>query len=304
VAPFALYTGYMLLVAPAAFLFDLRFTTTRLASLTFAEQASKLATNYTVLATQDPWLALAIVGLFLLRPLRLQLLAWLLLGTPILLLGRSEALYHLSFYYMIPLLPLICLGLATLLRQGIPYAARHLGCALAELFKSRLPDRLLLVVAYLFVLALAATPLLTTTARQIQQTRDGFRTAIDPFLIEPQFARYIARFINERTTPGDVVIASPGIAWMLRANTADFQMALAFNGQATPHLPANIPLARFAFKPDYRQARFVVVDNLWHTWAVFNVNGVTHLLETVERWPVAFQSGNITVYCNPARAEC
>lgn len=303
-APFGLYTAYMLLTAPAAFLFDLHFTATRLSSLTLAEQISKLATNYTVLTTQDPWLALAIVGLFLLRPLRLQLLAFLLLGMPILLLGRREALYQLSFYYMVPLLPLICLGLAVLLRQGIPYAAHNLGRALAELFRSWLPDRLLLITAYLAVLSLATTPFLATTLKLIRQTHDGFTTAIDPFLIEPQFARYAARYINEQVVAGDVVIASPGIAWMLRANTADFQMALAFNGQATPHLPANIPPERFAFKPDYRQARFVVVDNLWHTWAVFNVGGVAGMLETVERWPVAFQSGNITVYCNPARAEC
>jgi hypothetical protein len=264
----------------------------------------KLAANYTVLITQDQWLALAVVGLFLLRPMRLQLLAWLLLGTPIVLLGRTEALYHLSFYYLIPLLPLISLGVAVLLRRGVPYAVHHLHRALAHIFRLWLPDQLLLGLASLVILTLTATPFLMTTVNLVRQMHDRFTTPIDPFLIDPKFARYVARFVNAQTTDNDLVVASPGLAWMVQANTADFQMAVAFTGQATPHLPANLPPERFAYSPDYRQARFVVVDNLWHTWAVFNVNGVAQMLETIKSWRISFQSGNITVYCNPTQPDC
>jgi hypothetical protein len=327
--PLGLYLSLMLLATPEAFWFDLGFTASRLSRLSLPEQLDKLAANYTVLITQDQWLAVALVGLFLLRPERLQLLAWLLLLTPIILLGRTEALYHLSFYYMIPLLPLISLGMAVVLRWGVPYAGRQLHRALLELLPARrldpdrkpanglgesppsqlpgrfkLPDRLVTVAAYAVVLALAATPFLTTTATLVQQTHDGFTTAIDPFLIKPKFARYIANFVNRQTAADDLVIASPGLAWMFQARTADFQMALAFTGQATPHLPANLPPERFAFSPDYTQARFVVVDNLWHTWAVFNVSGVDRMLETLKSWRIAFQSGDITVYCNPVHPEC
>jgi hypothetical protein len=101
-----------------------------------------------------------------------------------------------------------------------------------------------------------------------------------------------------------VVIASPGLAWSLRANVADFQMSIAFTGQRTPHLPADVPRERFAFNPDYTQARFVVVDNLWRNWAVFTVPGVPQMLERVQTWPLMFQSGEIEVYCNPAQPGC
>jgi hypothetical protein len=101
-----------------------------------------------------------------------------------------------------------------------------------------------------------------------------------------------------------VVIASPGLAWLLQANVADYQMAVAFNGQVSPHLPASLPPERLAFNPDYRQARFVVVDNLWRTWGANNIIGVPQMLETVENWPIRFQAGDITVYCNPNEPDC
>lgn len=300
--PFGLYTAFMLLTAPEAFLFDLQFTLSRLSRLPLTGQLTRLATNYTVLATQDHWLALALVGLFLLRPLRLQGLVWLLLGTPILLLARTEALYHLSFYYMIPLLPFISLGVAALLRYGVPYAAEQLQQLLGD--PTKIPELYRKSAAYLVILALVATPFLKSTLDLARQSQAQMITTIDPFLIDPQAARYVANFINLQTLPEDLVIASPGLAWQLHSNVADFQMAAGFKGQPTPHLPPSLPPARFAFNPDYHEARFVVVDNLWHTWAVPNVNGVAQMLQTVQGWPVRFQSGSITVYCNPNQPDC
>jgi hypothetical protein len=300
--PFGSYTAFMLLTAPEAFLFDLQFTLSRLSHLPLADQLERLATNYTVLATQDQWLALALVGLFLLRPLRLQGLVWLLLGMPILLLGRTEALYHLSFYYMIPLLPFISLGVAALLRYGVPYAAQQLQRLLGD--PAKIPELYRKGAAYLAILALVATPFLKTTLDLAKQSQTQIVTAIDPFLIDPQAARYAANFVNLQTLPEDLVIASPGLAWQLQPDVADFQMAVGFKGQPTPHLPPSLPPQRFAFNPDYHEARFVVVDNLWHTWATPNVNGVAQMLEEVQSWPVRFQSGSITVYCNPNQPDC
>ena len=112
--------------------------------------------------------------------------------------------------------------------------------------------------------------------------------------------------MNARTVADDVVIASPGLAWVFDVHTADPQMAMAYEGQATPHLPADIPADRFVFEPDYRQARFVVVDNYWYNWAVHNaririrVAGVSALVHEVQDWPLVFGSGAIEVYRNPS----
>jgi 4-amino-4-deoxy-L-arabinose transferase-like glycosyltransferase len=322
--PFGIYMAFMLLTTPEAFLFDLQYTASRLSKLSLAEQAAQLADNYTVWVSQDQWLALALVGLFLLRPLRLQLLMGLLLGAPLLVLGRSVPMYNLTLYYMIPLLPLISLGMAVFLWHAIPYAALQLGRILRSLTPKRF-RRILLPqsgevgyrqtvavlwssltspLAYLGVLMLVGTPLVVGTVKLALGMAGHLDTIIDPFLLEPQSVRDTAHFVNLQSDSEDVVLASPGMAWLLQTNTADFQMTMAFNGQETLHLPASLPPERFAFNPDYRQARFVVVDNLWRTWAANNINGVDQILEAVQSWPIRFQSGEITVYCNPDQPDC
>jgi hypothetical protein len=133
--------------------------------------------------------------------------------------------------------------------------------------------------------------------------RTGFATAIDPFLLAPADARQAAAYVNAHAAPDDVVIASPGLAWLLRARAADFQMAIAYAGTATPHLPADVPRDRFAFDPRLGRARFVVVDNLWRNWAVYDVPGVPALLAEAQTWPRVFAAGEISVYRRPQAAE-
>jgi hypothetical protein len=293
--PFGTYATIMLIKAPQAFLFDLRFTLFRLGRLPLPIQLRTLALNYTTLIFQDAWIALAVVGLFLLRPLRLRHLSLLLFLLPIVTLGRTAALYSLSFYYNIPLLPLVGLGVAALIRCGVPYAHRTFRGALSPW----LQGRPLAAVASVLLVLVVTVPFVTSASLTANQVRDGFSTAIDPFLIHPDHARQAAEFINERTGVDDVVVASPGLAWLLEANTVDVQLSIAATGQRTPDLPGDIPADRFAFDPRYTQARFMVVDNLWHTWAAWNIPGATEMLNQVESRPLVFQAGEIKVYDNP-----
>ncbi|MGH2521410.1 MAG: glycosyltransferase family 39 protein [Anaerolineales bacterium] len=282
--PFGLYVAAMLLRAPAAFWFDLRYTLSRLSALPPTQQLVTLAGNCATLIAHDVWMAAAVPGLLTLRPARLRQVSLLLFGLPILILGRSVALYSLSFYYMIPLLPFVALGVASLIRSGVGYIRRTLGSNAALLLGG--------VMAALLGASLART---------FTQVQTGFETPIDIFLINPDDARAVATFVNERAGANDVIIASPAVAWLLQANATDFQMAVAAAGQATVHLPAAIPADRFAFDPGLAHARFVVVDNLWRNWGAVHMPEVAALMRAAERWPVAFQSGQITVYRNPAR---
>jgi Dolichyl-phosphate-mannose-protein mannosyltransferase len=267
--PFGLYVAVMLAQIPQVFIFDLHYTLSRLSQLSPAAQLTTLGVNYTTLIAQDTWIALALVGLLMLRPARLQRLSLLLFLFPIAVLGRTVALYSLSFYYMIPLLPFVGLGMASVIRLGVPYAWQVIRSGLLAAFKAwgiTKDDRhhkFISIVARLILFLLAATPFLTSSILTANLVRDGFHTQIDPFLLDPASARQAAQFVNARTGPGDLVIASPGLAWLLSASAADFQMSIAFTGQETPHLPANLPADRFAFDPRYTQARFVIVDNLW-----------------------------------------
>ncbi|MBV7327146.1 hypothetical protein KFU94_02570 [Chloroflexi bacterium TSY] len=308
--PFSLYAALAFFRTPDAFLFDLHYTTSRLTSTSISQQILQLGRNYMVLTTQDQWIGLALVGMFLLRPISLQLVLLLLFLMPILILGRSEALYSLSFYYMIPLLPLVSLGVASLFYTGLPFAWKTLNRivnqiiarngGLFERIKSQFWFRFLAKMTIgLSLIGIVGGPFLVSTADLVAQSQNRYHTEIDPFLLNPVDARQVVAYINEHTASTDLIIASPGIAWAIDAQVADFQMIAAVRGIATPHLPSNIPSERFTIQPRIEHAHFVVVDNTWHTWAIYHVPGVAEVLAEVSNWPQIFEAGAIQVYLNP-----
>lgn len=299
-APFAIYTGVMLLIAPESFLFDLEHTLLRLGRLTLGEQISTLARNYTILLSQDFWMPLGVVGLFLLRPVRLRLICLGMLFLPILLLGRTVALYSLSFYYITPLLPFFTLGVAVLLREGVPYIWRVILDVLNQTayvhWQSRITPYIVGGIAALIVL----TPFATALTMTLDDVQNRFPTVIDPFLIDAENLRRAVAYVNERIDDSDLVVASPGVGWAVEANTADYQMAVILLGQGTVDLPVDFPMERFNYDPTYTGARFVIVDNLWRNWAAFHMPPVTRMLLDVEQnWPLVFQAGAMEVYQNP-----
>ena len=201
--PFGLYAAVMLTTAPQAFLFDLNFTLFRLSKLSLLIQIRTLIANYSTLVFQDTWIALGLVGLFLLRPARLRRLSLLLFLLPVLILGRTTALYSLGFYYVIPLLPFVGLGMAALLRCGVPYAwqAIHTSNTVAAIPKSRdswlgnhayfsrssleISAKGSTVATALLLLLIVVTPFAASLARTVEQVQSSFRTQVDPFLIDP-----------------------------------------------------------------------------------------------------------------------
>ncbi len=282
-APFALYAAFQWSTAPAAFAFDLNYTLARLNRIPLEQQLATLADNVVQVARQEPWLALGGLGLFALRPAALRRAAGLLYGLPVLALGRTVALYSLSTYYLIPLFPLAALGLGALIERGWDWAARWR------------PARAALGVGALSaaVVALAVT---------VAQLRQGFTTPLDPFLVRAAEARAAADFVNAHSGADDLTLASPAVAWLLRGQVADFQMAAAAAGRATPHLPADLPAERFVFDPGFARARFVIVDDLWRNWAAVHVPEVDARLRDMDNWPTVFRAGAVVVAANPVRS--
>lgn len=280
--PFGIYAACLLLTVPQAFLFDWHFVLSRVNQLPLDRQAATLWQNITTLAAQDVWMIAGAIGLVLLKLPRVRWIALAFFAIPIVLLGRTMALYSLSFYYLIPLLPFIALGVASLIRYGT--------ACLASRFGPRSSVALGVLIAAL---------LLLSTFRLVERVRDGFRTDIDGFLLDPMATQEAAAFVNQHTASSDLIIASPILAWMLQARVADVQMPLAYRGVTTPHLPGNVPAERWAFEPNVERARFVIVDNLWRNWAVPNVPGVADMLQEIATWPIVLRSGEVMVYQNP-----
>jgi hypothetical protein len=292
--PFGVYTAVSLLTYPAAFIFDLQFSLFRANAISLPAQMHTLAHNVTTILTQDVWFTLGLIGLFLMPSLPLRRLCLLFLLLPLVIIGRTAALYGLSSYYLIPVQPLIAWGMAHLLHQSWPLVWRTTSAGL-----TRWPT----AVAFTALLTLLLIPFIITIQSLNRQIQDRFVLPIDPFLINPQDARRTAAFLQPHLTANDMVIASPTIAWLLPAQTADFQLAVAANGQATPHLPANIPPDRYVFDPGYQNASFIIIDNLWRNWGLPNVPTLAAITQEIEtNWPLVYQSGDIAVYANPRRA--
>lgn len=325
--PLGLYAIVMLATVPQAFAFDAGFTLSRLSGAPFGQQLASIAQNYAILLLQDAWIVAGLIGLFLLRPIRLRYLALLFLLWPIAAVGRVVALHSLSFYYMIPWLPLVTLGVAALAQYGAPRVYRGVTQFTAESLRAQrktgvslrpppgiaaarqrrgnvrlggeIPIRFQAIVAATATLAIVAAPFAASIGFTLDRVHGNFGTIIDPFLIDPADAERAAEYVNAHTRGEDVVIASPALAWLLTANTADFQMAIAATGHATVHLPANLPADRFAFDARYTSARFVVIDNLWRNWGALHMPEVQAMLQVVETWPLVFESGAIAVYRRP-----
>lgn len=295
--PFAIYALVMLASSPDAFLFDFNFTISRLVPTTsLNEQWTTLFNNYQTLIGNSSWMLAGIIGLFTLQPPRLRWIVVLFFVLPVAFIGRTNALYNLSAYYMIPVLPFIALGVASLVRSG--------GFALFDAGRENLPQIAGLkgvlsgMVTGGILLLLAISLLLASIPTTIASIQSGYTTDIDAFLINPQDAKQVAAFINSQVNTDDVIVASPVVGWQFGGHPEDFQMAVAAtNHVATPHLPGNIPQDRLAFNPDYHQARFVVIDNLWRNWGVIFIPGLSDIVTDVQtNWRPVYQLGQFTVY--------
>ncbi len=254
-APFAVYVLAMLLSVPDAFLFDLQFTLTRLGGRSLSDQINGLALNFTRLLAQDFWLLAALVGLFGFGPgRRLRMMTLLLLLLPIAVIGRTNALYDLSAYYFIPFLPLVALGAGCFLYSATLIVWRTFRQEIGRLI--RLRPLSLSLIAGVFTALLIGAPLRTSLLLTVGQINDHLPTSIDPILLNPTDTRAAADYVNAALDPEDLVIASPGVAWLIEGQAADFQMAIAASGQATPHFPADVPADRWAYDPQYEGARF------------------------------------------------
>jgi hypothetical protein len=267
--------------------------------------------NYAVLLTRDAWFAPGVIGLLLLQPMRWRRLCIVLLFIPLVMLARTTGLASaLGIYYMSPLLPLVAIGVASLVWKGTGFVARMSQRDFTDLlyawgwsdkpfWRTWVQRRWVAIGASLFILLIIISPFMMGVFWTMRSIQGAYETPIDPVLVDVQEARQALDFINAHIQPDDLVIASPALAWGINANAADFQQSLASQGIATQHFPADIPADRFAFDPDYRRARYVVIDRIWRNWAALNMPEVADIMAVVEGWPLEFSAGEIQVYRNP-----
>lgn len=279
-APLTLYFASQLLLVPDAFLFDLGYTVSRTGGGNLSAQGQLLIQNYTVLLG-NIWWVVALIGLVLIRDRTLQFVLALML-IPLLLIGRTVPLYSLSAYYLIPFLPIVAIGIASFFVRAWEYVIEHF----------RMP------VAIGLMLILVGSPIAYQTWSLYQSVQTGFVTEIDAFSVEPNAAREVADYINQNAQPNDIAITSAPIGWMIDQSiyVADFQMAAIANGEDAVHIPANLPRERLAFNPAFKNADYVIIDNLWRNWGAVHIPQIATLMQQLDSWELVYEVGEIRAY--------
>jgi hypothetical protein len=303
--PFGIYAGILGLLHPSALFFDLNFTLNRLGGIPITRQLNTIAENLTMLLSTDLWFPLGMVGIFLIRPPALRVVCIALLLLPIIIIGRTVALFHLSLYYMSPLFPLLILGVASLTWTGGAYVISNAMMLFQHMcYIQKMPIRVHRLLAGGMYMLLIGAPLFFINQHTLNGIYTRIQTAIDPFLVDSADAEAVIAYFKAQDTADKLILASPSIGWALEvytsAHVADWQMHIAYIGYDAVHLPHDLPHERYAFIPTVDHADYVVVDNIWRNWGNVHIPQAVVLYQTVvDTWELVYRAGTLDVYARP-----
>lgn len=308
VIPGMLYLGVWFFHAPDALAQDLGLLLNRTGSPILA-QLFDLVSNFSFWLDWTWGVGIGIVGLFLLQERRVRNISLLVFFMTLVNAMRMLP-GELSFHRYLELLPLLALGAANFVMQARRWLAEQgnlewQALKLKFAFLARFP---FLPSMYLSVVVggLLIAPLLWMSVWNfyLVSSREAPRaTRLDSVLAtKPSDAVAVTDFVNRRVQPTDLVLASPAIAWRIQSRTADYEQMLAFDGAETENYGlAGVPRSRFVFEPTLDHATYIILDHLWHGWALQRMPPLKNYLRTVESWQLVLQRGEYTVYRNPAR---
>ncbi len=300
------------LLAPSFFLADLVSTSGRAAGGNLLLQFVLLLANYYHFLTLDVWLLLGFVGLFLV-PQRAR--GFLFGATALLgLVDLKVRDIGTSLHTAVPLLPLLALGLGVAFDLGLrslyawtfDWFARllHVWRIGDRRWALRVPSLGAALIAFLVVVSPVGLALASDTAG-LETT---LNTRQDAVLGTPGDALSIASCVARHATSGDLILASPEIAWLFDgpASThgvrgADLLQTLAQAGETAAFYPGGLTASHWAYDVSLSHARYVVVDNLLRSLAAQDeVPALMPVLRTVEAWPTVCVSGQYSVYERPS----
>lgn len=303
-----------LLLAPGVFVADAFSTGARAAGGNPIIALILLLLNYQRLVTYDAWLLLGIVGLFLIGQPRVRAALLGATGLLALFILKVRTLGP-SFHTATPLLPLLALGAGVALAAGASslfgWSSGWLAPLDRWLMRREGPTLLTRALAALLVFVVIGSPVALAGATDMVGLAGTLTTPQDALLATPVDAQATIAFVLTRARPGDLILASPQLAWAfdqpedahgraLGIAGADIVQTVAYGGQAAAFYPAGLPRSRWAYDIALSHARYVVVDDLLRQLAApGQLPALTPLLAQAERWPVVYRRGQYTVYERP-----
>jgi hypothetical protein len=292
--------------APGLVIADLGTTLGRTAGGNPLSQLILLLLNYAQFLSADAWLLLGVVGLFLVpsRSRGLLLAAAAVLGAVVLEVREVG----LSLHTVVPLLPLLALGVGAALDLGLDRLHGWLLGWLSIVVGPR-HEVISRLAATVIVFVVLVSPVTLVAVTDLVGLETGsFTTRQDAILGSPADAQAVASYVFSHAHTGDLILASPEVAWIFDSpdrapatEGADILQTLAENGERAAFYPAGIPSWRWSYSVSLSRARYVVVDNLVRQLAKpGQMPELTSLLRQAESWRLVFSSGQYAVYEQPA----
>jgi hypothetical protein len=132
-------------------------------------------------------------------------------------------------------------------------------------------------------------------------------TRQDNVLATPADAETTIRYVLAHVQSGDLVLASPALAWRFDhpndapgVQGADLLQTIAQAGDTAAFYPAGLPSSRWVYSVALDHARYVVVDDLLRQLAMpGQTDALVPLMGRIRQWPVVFSAGQYTVYARP-----
>lgn len=114
--------------------------------------------------------------------------------------------------------------------------------------------------------------------------------------------RETAAWVNEHTSPEDLVISHWNAGWLLHCRTADLLQTTAFAGFPTHTFEHHMPRERFRYDLSPDSVKYLVLGDIDMQWTMSNPNVLKWLeLTGAASWPVVYRSRNYLVVENPKR---
>ncbi len=265
---------------------------------------------YTDMVQRQVWVVLGLAGLLVMPNLRLRNLLFTLLCGYLALFAYARVL---TDHYLLPAWPLAAAGLGSLLAQGVPFVFTQVKAFFTQVerflglpFKQPVQRLLGSLVSVGIVFALFIAPLTGLAGIDLWVFVQN-NAAARVLLPEPHYASLyvpaqdaaaVAAEIQAHVRPGDLVVASGTVFWMVPVEAVDFRsVAIYETDGAAAELP-NIRRSRFVIPASLDNARYAVVDFFWRSWASHNA-AIADLLQRVSRWPLVMTQGSLELHCNP-----
>lgn len=301
-----------LVASPGIFLADVGTTFARAAGGNAVLQVILLLLNYYRFVTLDAWVLLGIVGFFLAPAQARGYLLGALATIGLVALKVREI--GLSLHSIVPLLPLLALGMGVALDLAL---RRLYGWSLGWMNRwlARMPENdapaaqpfPMRFAAALLVFVVVVSPLGLALASDASGLSTTLPTRQDDMLATPGDAQAAMAYVAAHAHSGDLVLASPEVAWRFdhpedapALAGADILQTVAQSGQSAAFYPKGLPASRWAYDVSVARARYVVVDNLMRKLAAPDqVAALAPLLAQVGRWPAVFARGQYVVYERP-----